>query len=49
MLRTLPIATLAWLPRLRGGGEQYADQTDTDLHLIEKTKQEARLKPGSNF
>jgi hypothetical protein len=42
-------ATLTWLPQLRGGGEQYAGQTDTDLHLIEKTKQEARLKLGFNF
>jgi opacity protein-like surface antigen len=42
-------ATLTWLPQLRGGGEQYAGQTDTDLHLIEKTKQEARLKLGLNF
>ena len=42
-------ATLTWLPQLRGGGEQYAGQTDTDLHLIEKTRQEARLKIGINF
>jgi hypothetical protein len=42
-------ATLTWLPQLRGGGEQYAGQADTDLHLIEKTKQEARLKLGFNF
>lgn len=42
-------ATLAWLPQLSGGGEQYEGQTDTDLHLIEKTKQEYRLKIGFNF
>jgi hypothetical protein len=42
-------ATLTWLPQLRGGGETYPGQTDTDLHLIEKTKQELRLKIGYNF
>lgn len=42
-------ATLTWFPQLRGGGEQYAGQRDTDLHLIEKTKQEARLKLGFNY
>lgn len=42
-------ATLTYLPQIRGGGEQYAGQTDTDLHLIEKTKQETRLKIGFNF
>lgn len=42
-------ATLTWMPQLRGGGETYPDQTDTDLHLIEKTKQEIRLKVGYNF
>jgi hypothetical protein len=41
--------TLTWLPQLRGGGLMYPDQTDTDLHLIEKTKQEIRLKFGFNF
>ena len=42
-------ATLTWLPQLRGGGEQYDGQRDTDLHLIEKTEYEARLKLGFNF
>ena len=42
-------ATLTWLPQLRGGGLTYPDQTDTNLHLIEKTKQEVRLKIGLNF
>lgn len=42
-------ATLSWLPQIRGGGETYAGQTDDDLHLIEKTKQEVRLKVGFNF
>ncbi len=42
-------ATLTWMPQLRGGGEAYPGQTDTDLHLIEKTRQEIRLKLGYNF
>jgi hypothetical protein len=42
-------ATLTWMPQLRGGGETYPGQTDTDLHLIEKTKQEIRIKFGYNF
>ena len=42
-------ATLTYLPQIRGGGEQYDGQRDTDLHLIEKTKHEARLKVGFNF
>lgn len=41
--------TLTWFPQIAGGGEQYEGQTNTDLHLIEKTKQEARLKIGFNF
>jgi hypothetical protein len=42
-------ATLTWMPQLAGGGLEYAGQTDTNLHLIEKTKQEIRLKFGINF
>lgn len=42
-------ATLSWMPQIRGGGETYAGQTDMNLHLIEKTKQEIRLKVGFNF
>ncbi len=42
-------ATLTWMPQLRGGGETYPGQTDADLHLIEKTEQEIRLKLGYNF
>lgn len=42
-------ATLTWLPQIRGGGLMYPGQTDTDLHLIEKTKQEIRLRIGYNF
>ncbi len=42
--------TATWLPQLNGGGfENYTGQTDTNLHLIEKTKQEFRLKFGLNF
>jgi hypothetical protein len=42
--------TATWLPQLSGGGfENYPGQTDTNLHLIEKTKQEFRLKLGFNF
>lgn len=41
-------ATLTWLPQLSGGGEKYPGQTD-NLHLIEKTKQEFRVKVGYNF
>ena len=42
--------TATWLPQLNGGGfENYPGQTDTNLHLIEKTKQEFRLKFGLNF
>ena len=41
-------ATLTWMPQLRGGGERYAGQT-TNLHLIEKTRHEVRLKLGYNF
>ncbi|HUJ87536.1 MAG TPA: DUF6662 family protein [Burkholderiales bacterium] len=52
-------ATLTWLPQLRGGGEKfgpasfdgvsYPGQNDPNLHLIEKTKYEVRLKVGINF
>ncbi|MGE0527356.1 MAG: DUF6662 family protein [Bdellovibrionales bacterium] len=42
-------ATLTWLPQIAGGGEEYDGQTRRDLHLIEKTEQEVRLKVGLNF
>jgi len=42
-------ATFIWLPQLRGGGETYPEQGDFDLHLVEKTKTEYRLKFGINF
>ncbi|WP_196140616.1 DUF6662 family protein [Aliikangiella sp. G2MR2-5] len=41
--------TVSWLPQIKGGGEQYEGQLDTDLHLIEKTEQELKLKVGINF
>lgn len=42
-------ATLTWTPQIRGGGEQYTGQTETDLHLVEKTEREVRFKFGFNF
>jgi opacity protein-like surface antigen len=42
-------ATATWFNQLAGGREQYINQTDDDLHLIEKTKNELRLKLGYNF
>ncbi|MFL6620360.1 MAG: DUF6662 family protein [Povalibacter sp.] len=42
-------ATLTWLPQIKGGGETYPGQEDTDLHLVEKTQDEYRLKFGLNF
>jgi len=41
--------TFTWFQQIKGGGEMYAGQVDTDLHLIEKTKKEVRLKIGYNF
>jgi len=40
-------ATLSWFPQLKGGGETIIE--GDDLHLIEKTKGETRLKVGYNF
>lgn len=42
-------STLTWFKQLQGGGPPYTDQEDTRLHLIEKTKQEVRLKVGINL
>ncbi len=42
-------ATLAYFAQLAGGGEQHPAQDDFNLHLIEKTKYEIRLKVGLNF
>ena len=42
--------TATWFPQWQGGGfETIPGQTDDNLHLIEKTKQEFRLKLGYNF
>ena len=41
-------ATLTWFPQIDGGGETYPGQT-SGLHLIEKTKNEFRLKLGLNL
>jgi hypothetical protein len=41
--------TFTYLPQIQGGGEKYEGQTERSLHLIEKTKYEARLKFGVNF
>jgi hypothetical protein len=41
--------TATWFPQVVGGGEKYENQDERDLHLIEKTKQEFRLKVGLNF
>lgn len=42
-------ATLTYFPQIVGGGETYAGQPDDELHLIEKTEYETRLKLGYNF
>lgn len=42
-------STLTYLPQLAGGGETYEGQTEDDLHLIEKTKQEVKFTVGYNF
>jgi len=52
-------ATLTWMSQVRGGGTRYGPasfngiaypgQDDTHLQLIEKTKNEVRLKVGYNF
>ncbi len=41
--------TLTWLPQIVGGGATYPGQIDQNLQLIEKTKEEIRLKIGYNF
>lgn len=42
-------ATLTWFKQVKGGGEQYEGQHDNDLHLIERTEQEIRVKFGVEF
>jgi len=41
--------TLTWFPQLSGGREKFPQQDNPHMHLIEKTKQEVRLKVGYNF
>ncbi len=41
--------TLTYFKQVDGGGPPYPDQANTRLHLIERTKQEMRLKLGYNF
>lgn len=41
-------ATLTWFRQIEGGKETYIGQSE-DLHLIERTKNELRLKLGYNF
>jgi hypothetical protein len=41
--------TLTLFRQIRGGGEKYEGQTQRNLHLIEKTRNEVRLKIGYNF
>jgi hypothetical protein len=42
-------ATITAFKQIRGGGEKYDGQIDQRLHLIEKTKNEVRVKLGYNF
>lgn len=42
-------ATLTWFHQIEGGGETYPGQSDSDLHLVEKTEDEIRFKVGLNF
>lgn len=42
-------ATVTAFRQIRGGGEKYEGQIDQNLHLIEKTKNEFRIKLGYNF
>ena len=41
--------TLTYFKQINGGGPPYKGQEDSKLQLIEKTKQEIRLKLGYNF
>lgn len=42
-------STLSWIKQLKGGGERYPGQSAGSLHLIERTKNEVRIKVGYNF
>ncbi len=41
--------TATFFKQLKGGGPPNPNQDDMNLHLVEKTKQEVRLKIGYNF
>ena len=42
-------ATVTAFRQIKGGGEKFEAQNDFDMHLIEKTKNEVRVKLGYNF
>lgn len=42
-------ATATYFHQVRGGGEAYAGQSHSNLHLVEKTRNEFRIKLGYNF
>lgn len=42
-------STLTYFEQAKGGREKVPGQTDENLHLVEKTKNEVRLKVGFNF
>jgi hypothetical protein len=42
-------ATLTWFHQLKGDGNPHSAQLDDDLQLIERTKNEVRLKFGYDF
>ncbi len=41
--------TLTWLPQIEGGGAKQIDGQPPGYHLIDRTRQEIRLKIGFNF
>jgi opacity protein-like surface antigen len=41
--------SLGYLREIKGGGEAYDEQDDTNLHLIERTKDKYSFKIGYNF
>lgn len=42
-------STLTWFPQWSGGGEGFPEQDNKNLHLVEKTKHELRVKVGYDF
>lgn len=41
--------TATWFPQIRGGKSTFPEQDDKNLQLVERTKNEYRLKIGFNF